>query len=623
MAEASTQLRASFDRRYLLAIALLTAAAVANFTLSYIMASLDTDRAHVFNLVTAQETGAQRVANLASNLIDPNAAEDIAATREALRTTIDRMRDVHETLIGKGAGKERIARYIEPLDDIFGSGRGSFEGRIRDFFENAETIAQGGGLSDAQRALAVAVIDDADSILRTHNLMALVLEEKARQQNRFEKLLHVGALVSMCLALCLVTIFIFRPMASSIEKAVDNLEGAKATARHAEEAATQANRARGDFLQAASHELKTPLNAILGMTDAIRDKKVKGIEVELEQIIAAGDHLLTILNNILDTHRLSEGKLKLEHRDFSLSEAIAGPLARARAAALAKGIDFQVENKLPADLSVVGDARRIEQVVTNLLDNAVKFTENGSVKFDAGISAEKDKLADIYMKIVDTGIGIEQERLRQIFERFSTEGSMLTRNGGLGVGLALAREIVRSMGGEIEVKSDIGLGTSFAVHIPMPVSNEPHQSAPANPASDRNIHENNGRPLNILIVDDNLANRMVAEALVKPLGATTQSAADGRQAVDMASKERFDIIFMDISMPVMDGMTATKMIRASDGPNAQTPIVALTAHMGTAEWDEIRRAGLDDILNKPVRRDMIVKCLDKWTKAPVDEAISA
>lgn len=648
---ASDHLRRVFNRRYAIVIALLAAAACASFALSYKMSLSDTNRAKAFNLVHTQRTDSQRIAFLITSLETTRDVNLTEGMQDELQMVIARMRRTHEILIGRHPEAKSIHRFIEPLQAIYSSGEEAFDERVLTFLEHASVIAATKpgteAWEEARKAREELVTAATDTILQTHGLMSLILEAQAARSNEVDKALNVATWLCTLALLAFITLVIFRPMIGYVLRSVQDMVEARESAQRAEKAATVANEAKGHFFQAASHELRTPLNAILGMTDALKDKADPDIENELTQVIAASEQLLTLLNNILDTHRLSDGRLDLEAREFVLRDVLERPLTRIAALAETKGLTFSSNIDIETNLAVLGDAPRLEQIVYNIVDNAVKFTPEGEITVDAKVLAAAAGL-NFALVVKDTGIGMTAEEIDNLFDLAGPEGSRLSRNGGLGVGLVIVRAIVSSMGGTLDVSSSKGKGTTITVSIPLEEADiEPAQldrteditaeasidvlpDAAVEPVSVKEDVDtgNDVSPpqedkIRVLIVDDNMANRMVAEALVKPLGAQTFMAADGRQAVDRALEDHFDLILMDISMPVMDGVKATKLIRESDGPNRETPVIALTAHVGPGEWSGLGEVGFNDILNKPVRKDMIQKSVEKWVRRPVFTAEKA
>jgi CheY-like chemotaxis protein/anti-sigma regulatory factor (Ser/Thr protein kinase) len=269
---------------------------------------------------------------------------------------------------------------------------------------------------------------------------------------------------------------------------------------------------------------------------------------------------------------------------------------------------------------VTGDPVRLRQVCLNLLDNAVKFTEGGTVRFSAAWEREGEG-GTLSLVISDTGKGIDPARQQDAFRRYAAKGGVLARGGaGLGLGLSLTRDLTEMMGGALNLSSQPGEGTTVTVRVPL---------AAAAPLVRALPDEREGLPerlsASVLIVDDNAPNRMVADALLKLAGAQTILCSNGREAVEAAEAAPFDLILMDISMPVMDGIEATVAIREGDGPNARTPILAVTAHVAREEAAEVMRAGFDEVIHKPVRREVLTEALQRWAqpgRAAPDEGVS-
>ena len=636
MSRASERLRQVFERRYHIAMMVLAAAVTVTFLASYRVSLLENDRAKAVILATEQRALSQRVAFLIKAIDQKPDPAHTDYLRQELLITIERMRNAHRTLIGDTRESKNLERFIEPLQGIYFSGYVPFDGTVQRFLEDAEAIAAISPYSSdwaQSKPRREAIVTAATaSMMQTHALVLKILEAKAEEDDKLAQVVDLALWLSvMCLVL-IITLVIFRPMSKEIMRAFEEVEGARSQAKRAEAEAVAANEDKGNFFQAASHELKTPLNAILGMTDSLKEKEgATEFEEEISHITAAGDHLLALLNNILDTHRLSEGELSLQTTSFKLAETISRSVNLARALAGQKGLDFESNVDVPEDLGVLGDPARLEQVLNNLLDNAVKFTRAGKVTFDAFVDQNEEAKAGLNVAIGDTGIGIREDRLDAVFERFSAEGPMRSRGGGLGIGLALSRELTELMGGSIDVESQVGKGSTFLLHVPLEISaakeaaaaityqEEGAENALSGQGGEGGAEGENDsdrpsrREFDVLIVDDNMANRMVAEALVKPLGGCPVMAVDGRQAVKKAGEKSFDIILMDISMPVMDGIEATSIIRSGTGSSKRCPIIAVTAHATASDFEELREAGFQDLITKPVRKDSLSHCIEKWT----------
>ncbi len=366
----------------------------------------------------------------------------------------------------------------------------------------------------------------------------------------------------------------------------------------ARDRANAANDAKSNFLGVISHELRTPMNGVLGAAQLLSATRLDATQREYLSIIRnSGDNLLSLLNDILDMTKIEAGKMTFEVVDVSIADLhkrIAGPF---EAQAQAKGLDFisEFEGEVPA--VVRGDPLRVCQVVQNLLSNAVKFTDAGAIRYVVRGQRLNDRRVRFDFEVTDSGAGIAPGDLEQLFQPFTQlDASSTRRFGGTGLGLTIARRMANIMGGDITVRSTLGVGSTFTVSLEAEVV---EWTAPTVEAATE-VEGQAGGGLSVLVVEDHPVNRMIIEAWMGSAGHAVQAAENGEVAVDMAAAQPFDLILMDVNMPVMDGLTATRLIRDGGGPNADTPIVVLSASARSEDHDAGLQAGADAYLNKPI-----------------------
>lgn len=376
----------------------------------------------------------------------------------------------------------------------------------------------------------------------------------------------------------------------------------------AKEAAEQANRAKSDFLATISHELRTPMNGILGMADLLLAQNLEDEQKNYARTIReSGEGLLVILNDILDLSKLEAGKLELETVPLSLDQIVKAVTTVMQPNAAAKNLTLRthIDSNLPP--LIEGDPTRLRQILFNLTSNAIKFTEEGSI--DIRVSAQKNEEGDALavIAIEDTGIGIAPETQSKLFERFSQLDSSISRtHGGTGLGLAICQELTFLMGGNIEVESTPGKGSLFRVSLPLKAAEEEKGAPAPKPLGTNEALAAIPPHMNILLAEDNDVNQRLMRAIIDKLGHNLTIAKNGIEAVKHLRRASFDLVLMDIQMPEMDGVIATKVIRASDADWAGIPIIALTAHAMQGSKEQYLQVGMDGFVSKPIHLPLLL-----------------
>ena len=398
---------------------------------------------------------------------------------------------------------------------------------------------------------------------------------------------------------------------SSIKENERALIAAKLDAEKLRQEAEHANNARGEFLANMSHELRTPMNGIIGLSDMLAEADLPEEHQEMAKVVnSSARSLLILLNDILDFSKIEAGELSIETIPFSLHEVISRMEVLHKSVALSKGLMFSTNVSADVPVYVESDPARLQQILNNLISNALKFTEEGRVNIEVNGSEQDNNNYLLEITVQDTGIGIPQEKQQQIFEKFQqAENSTSRKYGGTGLGLAITKDLLEMMGGSIAIKSQVGQGTSFYIKLLVKMAEMPTEQNNARPAKDI-LFQNASR---IMIVDDHPVNLLYMRKTLNKLGIQNfAEAKNGREALDLFQKDRFDLILMDCQMPDMDGFEASREIRRLEDNRNKPVIIAVTADAMKGAEEKCKAAGMDGYISKPVERERLSQILKTW-----------
>ena len=374
--------------------------------------------------------------------------------------------------------------------------------------------------------------------------------------------------------------------------------------------AERANQAKTEFLANMSHEIRTPISGIMGMTDLLLREREKLDRDQLENlkiIKSSSENLLNTMNDVLDFSKIEAGHLSLEKRGFDLAEVLTNLEKNYRSLAMKKGLKFSAQNYGEDSLKIYGDVNRLYQILNNLLTNAVKFTDQGEVRLEIHEIGRDDDRLSLQFSVIDTGRGISKPMIEQIFKPFTQENTTYNRDtGGVGLGLSITEKLCRAMGGRIGVFSDVNQGSHFWVALDFQLLKEVKKK--------NHIKKdyNSIKGIKVLVVEDFSVNQRMLKGFLKPYDIVIDLAENGKEAVEKYQKNRYDMILMDIQMPVMDGIQATEAIRRIEKKDnlMKTPIIALTAHAINGDRENFISYGMDDYISKPYRITELLEAME-------------
>jgi PAS domain S-box-containing protein len=384
----------------------------------------------------------------------------------------------------------------------------------------------------------------------------------------------------------------------------------------AKDIAESATKSKSRFLANMSHEIRTPMNGIIGMANILKTTKLNDEQKEhLSLISISANNLLAIINDILDLSKIESDQLSMENIDFDLIENMNDIIKILQIKTNEKGIDLSVNYDVKTPKYVKGDPIRLNQIILNLVNNAIKFTEKGGVEVIVSLIEEKNEIIKLHFKVIDTGMGISKEGQKKLFKEFSQVYSYTTRkHGGTGLGLAISKKLSEKMNGEIGVESELGKGSTFWFTVELGKGSSPEKIE--NEITDLQFYEI-GQSFNILLAEDNIINQKVARMTLEKMGHKVDIAENGEVAVEKYLANEYDLILMDIQMPIMNGIDATRQIRKIEeaiNKSKGIRIVAMTANVMKQDKEEYLASGMDDFVSKPFKINELANILGKINK---------
>ncbi len=584
--------------RYVVALVLIALLGIgANLVLKFLISTQDSF-ASVINICGRQRMLSQRISMMAHRLVIEKDSAQFHRISAELKSAIELMEKSHHALINGDAAMNISPDIAKTAAEIYFGSPLYLDNQVTLFLQSAKKL-----LATAPADLSYNTPELQQIISVAHKSLLAALEEavkhfeaQSRGQIRYVQRIENVILISTLICLLLEALLIFRPMVSWVTETHLGLEDAL-------DGAVKANKAKSDFLRNVSHEIRTPMNGIIGAANLLNDEPLSENTRELSQLIkGAAVSLMMLLNDLIDYSRIESGDIDINDEVFDLDAVLREVIKIWQYAADHKGLTLSAEYTTNLAAHYVGDPNRIRQILYHLMDNAIKFTEIGSV----GIVVREEELEHVNLisiDVEDTGIGIPAERLNDIFLDFSQGDPSVTRKfGGVGLGLTIARAIANKMGGDLTVQSGVGRGSIFTLQI---LLNRAAESISAQlSAGESQAMSDSHLAIDILVVEDNHVNQIITRKFLEKVHARVTLVNNGQEAIDLIREKHFDLILMDIQMPVMDGISATKAIRSLGGEYSAIPIIAVTANT-IADRASCIEAGMNGFIMKPITGKML------------------
>lgn len=616
--------RRLFTRKYLIGLFLLAGLSSATLYIMYEQNARQAGRAEMTMLAYGQKALSQRISFFANTLVTSDDVSERQLMRAELKSATAEMLSVHELLTQQRPSIGSAPLRLPELDDIYFGGDASFDEELRTFLKSAETLAEAPPEALTPDSLLLKEVNllGMNTIMQTHDVITKIISYRAAREVETAKLIQSILTALILILLVLEAVFLFEPVGRAIESSILKSEKSERLAQDEARRANIAHDAKSNFLRVMSHEFRTPLNAVIGMTDLLRATPLNDQQrVYIRHLQDAGHHMLSLANDVLTVQQHNAGKLELSIGPADLVSEIEAVVGLLKTKTDQKGLALDYHPAPEFDGAVMIDARRFRQVLINLIGNAVKFTHKGGITVAANSAAVEAApgdgvnggRVDIEIRVTDTGGGVSPEKREKIFEEFEQAEQFGERSeGGVGLGLAISRSIIEALGGKLILEDTSKKGSTFLIRMRLFRSNADLSEKPAPAAlAPQELHAAPGRK--VLVADDNLPNRMIAAAYLKKAGYEVLLAENGSDALEaIKANSEIATVFMDIEMPVMDGITAVKSLRVEQGACANLPVVALTAHALPEDSERLIAAGFDEVIRKPISEAAIVECAKRY-----------